>query len=953
MKSYCPKSMLKLKAILIALLFSLPSFSQVTLDKTFPSADEEITITYDATLGTSGLTGASGIIMHSGAVVGGPTSTSWDYVEGNWGDPNAAGKMNNIGTDLWQITITPRSYFAAAGLSTTEIVYRIGMVFREEGPCGGFNNNSTPCKEGKNDANQDIFVDLNPGRLIVRFTTPAVDPVFVNPSDTIALVIKASEAASLSLTSGGTTLATATNTDSLVTSFIAGLSGSSTIIASATTATETDTDSITLIVREAPALAKRPPGIIDGINYSSDQTIATLSLWAPKNTSAYVTGDFNNWTIDPTWQMKKDGEHFWMEITGLTPGMEYGFQYLIDEQVFIADPFADKILDPDDKYIPASTYPGLKAYPTGARRSAWYYNRVAVLQTGQNTYPWKVGQYTPPQKSNLVIYELLLRDFFGPGEQNYQNLIDTLSYFKNLGINAIQLMPIMEFNGNESWGYNPTFMFAPDKFYGTKIKLKEFIDAAHQQGIAVILDIALNHQDIPGPYLLMDFDFNMMKPKAGNPWFNTDATHPYNVFYDFNHQSAYTQAYLDTVAQYWLNEYHVDGFRFDLSKGFTQTKSGGNVDYWSQYDASRVALLKRMADKIWSHHPNAYVILEHFADNTEELELATHGMLLWGNMNHNFGQNLMGYTEQSDIRWAYYGNRGWPTPGLITYMESHDEERLMYKAYQWGSSLGDYNVRDSITVLQRSRALAALFYTIPGPKMLWQFGELGYDVSIDLGGRLSIKPTKWEYYDSNNRGHFYSLVSSFIKLKTTYSIFDTQDVRILGDDGLIKQIILKNTPYNENPASPENMNLAIAANLGLARTDVMVEFPHTGTWYDYYSGTSLNVDAIPFGQAMNPGEFRLFTDVELTQPDLILGTDQKAISTITFYPNPATTRVYIADTENNAAFKACFYNLQGQLVLTEQLDPNRSFIDIGHLPGGIYIISIPETNTRLKLLISD
>ncbi|MDH5400068.1 MAG: T9SS type A sorting domain-containing protein, partial [Cyclobacteriaceae bacterium] len=104
---------------------------------------------------------------------------------------------------------------------------------------------------------------------------------------------------------------------------------------------------------------------------------------------------------------------------------------------------------------------------------------------------------------------------------------------------------------------------------------------------------------------------------------------------------------------------------------------------------------------------------------------------------------------------------------------------------------------------------------------------------------------------------------------------------------------------------------------------------------------------------MNPGEFRLFTDVELTQPDLILGTDQKAISTITFYPNPATTRVYIADTENNAAFKACFYNLQGQLVLTEQLDPNRSFIDIGHLPGGIYIISIPETNTRLKLLISD
>ena len=116
-------------------------------------------------------------------------------------------------------------------------------------------------------------------------------------------------------------------------------------------------------------------------------------------------------------------------------------------------------------------------------------------------------------------------------------------------------MPITEFNGNESWGYNPTFMFAPDKYYGTKNKLKEFIDKCHQLGIAVILDMVMNHHDLPNPYVIMDFDFNAFKPTANNQWFNTDAKHPFNVFFDMNHESSYTKKYLDTINYYWLNEY--------------------------------------------------------------------------------------------------------------------------------------------------------------------------------------------------------------------------------------------------------------------------------------------------------------------------------------------------------------------------------------------------------------
>src|SRR5690606_34784822 len=117
------------------------------------------------------------------------------------------------------------------------------------------------------------------------------------------------------------------------------------------------------------------------------------------------------------------------------------------------------------------------------------------------------------------------------------------------------------------------FLFAPDKYYGSKEKLKKSIDKCHAEGIAGILDIAMNHHDMPNPYGMMDFNFDTGKPTSNNKWFNVDARHPFNVFFDMNHESTYTQSYLDTVNYYWINEYHIDGYRFDLSKGFTQANN--------------------------------------------------------------------------------------------------------------------------------------------------------------------------------------------------------------------------------------------------------------------------------------------------------------------------------------------------------------------------------------------
>ncbi|CAN0324510.1 unnamed protein product, partial [Phaeothamnion confervicola] len=325
------------------------------------------------------------------------------------------------------------------------------------------------------------------------------------------------------------------------------------------------------------------------------------------------------------------------------------------------------------------------------------------------------------------------------------------------------------------------------------------------------------------------------------------------------------------------NEFKVDGYRFDLSKGFTQnTKCGGsnsNEGCFQQYDASRIAILKRMADQIWSHTPQAYVILEHFAENSEEKELAEYrsgegkGMMLWGNLNNAYAQNSMGFTSSSDISWIHYGARGWSVPHVVGYMESHDEERMMYRNITFGASASGYNVRTLSTALERAKSAGAFFFTLPGPKMIWQFEELGYDISIDFNGRTGNKPVHWEYKDNAQRAKLFETFASLIHIRNEYDIFQTPDVTIQGGSNLVKQIILKNSPYNASPASTEDMNVLIIGNFDVTKKTISANFPHSGTWYNYFAlGNSFTVASTPMSIELQPGEFRLYTDVVLPEP---------------------------------------------------------------------------------------
>lgn len=853
--------MQKLLSFLLLSVFSF--FAKAQIVKMTPAsatATDQVEIIFDATQGTKGLVGASSVYMHTGVVTDKPDGTAWKNVVGNWGKDDGIGKMTKVEgkTDQWKITLGPsiRQYYQVAdGVP----IFRISMVFR----------NADGTKEGKGTpgnfeggtvaGNQDIYLNLSV-KNYVQLTAPSASLLFVEKDDKTKLTAQASGVAkTLNLYvdkgTGFEKIVTQNNVQTLSFDYVSLSSESLKIKAEAIF--EADTQSATkdlrLQLRPSTTTVALPAGMRKGINYQEDGSKATLVLEAPKKEFVFVVGDFTNWEVKDEFAMKKtpDGELFWLELHNLTPQKEYVFQYWVDGSIKIPDPYAEKIADPwNDEFIPSEIYPNLPSY----KRQD--YGIASVLQTNQSPYEWAASEanWQKPDKNGLVIYELLVRDFIG--SHSYKDLIDSLSYLKRLGVNAIELMPIMEFEGNESWGYNVSQFFAPDKYYGSKNDLKKFIEVAHHQGFAVILDMVLNHAFGQNPLVRMYWDAAQNKPSRDNPWFNPDATHPFNVGYDFNHESKYTQAFVDSVNHYWLQEYHFDGFRFDLSKGFTQ-RFNTDVGLWSNRDDSRIALLKRMANKIKAHHEDAYIILEHFAASSEEDELKAAGMMTWGNNNHDFGQLMLGNFNQG-INSVSEKNR-------VAYMESHDEQRQMYYAKTGSVQLqSTYNPTKEPIALNRLKMLTAFFFTQPGPKMLWQFQELGYDIDINFNGRVGNKPLVWgagslNYYSQAERQKLYKTNAAILNLvKNNKAVFQEGQLS-KSLNGAVKSLKIEH----------KDMDVAIVGNFDLKNVGTTFSFPHTGRWYNFFENDSLEVTA-PQNLNLKPGEFYIYTSKkQQTEPDLI------------------------------------------------------------------------------------
>jgi len=892
------------KLLILIVMFCGFSYSQViTWQPYFVKDSDSIDVYFDATQGNQGLLNYTGdVYAHTGVLTNSSVDNNdWKHVLTAWGVNTPATKLDRLGANLYHYKISPsvRSFY---NVLASEQITNVCFVFRS----------SDAKKQTSN-----IYLPLFGSGLNVALVTPAHTygfSGFNQIGDTIKISAVSSHSTSVTLYVGNTTL-TQTNDSSINYNYIITSAGKVWIKAVAIGSTGTAVDSFYYVVNSPVPVQAEPSGIVDGINYNSSTSV-TFSLYAPLKKNVYLLGDFNNWQIDPAYALNvtSDSTRWWITINNLTPQKEYVFQYFVDGTYRIADPYSEKILDPaNDPYISSSTYPNLIAYPVGKTSEI-----ASVIQTAQTAYPWQITNFQRPAKKDLVIYELLIRDFLST--HDYKTLADTINYIKNLGVNAIELMPVMEFEGNDSWGYNPSFHMALDKYYGPKNDLKAFVDKAHSMGIAVILDIVLNHVMGSSPLARLYWDGANNRPAANNPWLNPIPTHDYNVGNDINHASLATQYYVDRITSWWVTQFNIDGYRFDLSKGFTQTYSVGNDALWAQYDQSRINILERMATKIWQINPSTYCILEHFADNDEETVLSNFGFMLWGNMNNAYLQSAMGYVSSADLSWGYYGSstlsgRGWTNPTLDSYMESHDEERMMYKNINYGviSPDGTYNIKSLHTALNRVKLASAFFYTVPGPKMLWQFGELGYDFSNTNYGRVGDMPIRWDYFSDSYRHDLYKVITALIKLKT-YPAFDTT-ITSWDVVGLWKRI---------NILHP-TMNVTVLGNFNVVTASGNPNFIVPGKWYDYFTGDSISVMNPTNPISLAPGEFHIYTTVKLPTPDPGILDDisdnysqvVKGYNLLQNYPNPfnPSTRIqYQVMNSSNVVIK--IYDILGNEVKT-------------------------------------
>jgi 1,4-alpha-glucan branching enzyme len=864
---------------------------------------------------------------------------------GSWTASNEANKFTyNAGSDTYTKTFVPTTFYNRTAIG------RIGFLVKAKDGTG-------------NKQSQDILAEV--GSFQVNLTSPLENSatILASGSNLSIAATNTNGVANYVLKSNGIPLDSNPSTASY--SFLASaITSNQNYTLEVTQGTTTITKNFTVIINPGALAMAMPAGLLDGINYNSgDATKATLVLDAPLKDFIYVAGSFNNWQPTSAYAMKKDPTtgKFWLELTGLVSGVSNLYQYwVVDETpiagtptlVKTADPYSTLVLSPfDDGGIPAISYPNMPVYPAGQERE------VTVLQTGQTPYPWQITNFVKPAKEKLVVYEVLVRDF--DANRNYQSLIDRIDYFKKLKINAIQLMPVMEFEGNESWGYNTSFHMALDKFYGTADKFKEFIDLCHQNGIAVILDVALNHAFGRNPMVRMwmnDPDANGWgAPSTENPYLNTVAKHSYSVGEDFNHQQVLTQNYVKRVVKQWVEEFKIDGLRWDLTKGFTQNAQGSDSNT-NAYQQDRVDVLRAYADYSWSLDPTHYTIFEHLGTNFEEQQWANYkiaetpskGIMMWGKMTDNYNNLSKGYS--GNIYGMTSASKGFTANRLMGYAESHDEERLMYNNLQTGNnSNATHNVRNLNTALSRMSAIGAVSLLIPGPKMIWHFGELGHELSINtctdgsVSGtcKLATKPQpQWtnNWLTTTSREKIYNDWTKMITLKTTEPVF-------MGTATVSNSSTLYQTIKITNPAltTEDLKDVLILANFDVFTQNIATGFPNTGTWYNLMDNTPINVTDINAPISIEAGGFRIYGN----KTAVLAIENFEGKEKIQLYPNPSPNYF----TLNAKVSKVQIYSVLGQIV--KSFDGNQTpdyQYKVSDLSKGIYFVKVTDDNNHFQTM---
>ena len=439
----------------------------------------------------------------------------------------------------------------------------------------------------------------------------------------------------------------------------------------------------------------------------------TFRVWAPHARSVVVSGSWDGWAAEAT-TLARDGDGTsgtWSaDVEGVNPGDEYRFRLRTADggEAWRMDPYGRQV--------------------TSSVGNSVVYDPAA--------FDWGDHWFQMPDRDDLVIYELHVGTFNAPGDRNgdFDRAARRLPYLRDLGISAVQVMPPFEFAGDVSWGYNPAHLFAIESGYGGPDAFKRFIKAAHEHGIAVIVDVVYNHLG-PTDLDLWQFDgwsanngggiYFYNDERAITPWGSTRPDYGRGEVRTFLRDSALT----------WLEEFQCDGLRFDATL-FIRTVDGlpGNAaselpDGWS--------FMAWLNDEIHARQPWKLTIAEDIQD---DLKLVAHteegGAGFDAQWDIRFIRRTRPSLETGDDQARSVGEvveaitgdgRGAPLTRVI-YTESHDdvanEQVRLPEAIKPGDAGSWWSEK-------RATLGSALVLTSPGIPMLFQGQELLEDRWFD------------------------------------------------------------------------------------------------------------------------------------------------------------------------------------------------------------------------------
>jgi 1,4-alpha-glucan branching enzyme len=423
----------------------------------------------------------------------------------------------------------------------------------------------------------------------------------------------------------------------------------------------------------------------------------SFRTWAPNATAVALLGDFNNWQMWST-MLADEGDGNWsIDLPWASVGDEYRY-------VFINNGTQYSRLDARSYQVTNSTGNSVVYDP--------------------HSYFWQTADFVRPAWNESIIYEMHIGTFAG----GFLQAINKLDYLQDLGVNTIELMPIWEFAGDSSWGYNGSHPFALESSYGTPNQLKRFVDEAHERGMAVLVDVLYNHWG-PGDMSVWQYDgwsenglggiFFYNDWRAETPWGDTRPDYGRNE----------VRQYIRDNALYWLTEFRLDGLRVDGTKWIRATDDGGTElpDGWS--------LLQWLNNEIDAHDSGKLIICEDLAGNDWMTKTTTEGGA--------------GFDSQWDVNWIHpmrdvietvndSDRSMWDVRDSVMAVYNDDQtDRVIYTESHDEVANGSARVPEEISpgdagnwfARKRSTLGAGLVFTAPGIPMLFQgqeFLEDGY-----------------------------------------------------------------------------------------------------------------------------------------------------------------------------------------------------------------------------------